>query len=285
MAFSLARRPCCSALSRPANPSKRSAILRPKRRARPISLDGVPLCLPFGKSFRLVAVAAGAKAAVMMRHGGTTLKPVLAMIVVGLTPRHLGPHAAAFGARPRWRHGPLDTVTPAVTCSVQATFMTGSAARPRHRRQRLAVPRPDGSLVLAAVQSACRRREDLGGRQAPRSRFHLRQHVLVVQHGVEPRHRRDAAADLQGRWPQASRLLHRAGTIARRLTERLGPFPLFQFWGPATTIASTRWIAEATKFVMTDHRSDADARLPAASRLRFAALRTGRDSSGGSRSR
>jgi predicted AlkP superfamily pyrophosphatase or phosphodiesterase len=38
-----------------------------------------------------------------------------------------------------------------------------------------------------------------------------------------------------------------------RLTERLGPFPLFQFWGPATTIASTRWIAEATKIVMAEN--------------------------------
>jgi predicted AlkP superfamily pyrophosphatase or phosphodiesterase len=37
-----------------------------------------------------------------------------------------------------------------------------------------------------------------------------------------------------------------------RLTERLGPFPLFQFWGPATTIASTRWIVEATKLVMAE---------------------------------
>ncbi len=41
--------------------------------------------------------------------------------------------------------------------------------------------------------------------------------------------------------------------LRERLTERLGPFPLFQFWGPATTIASTRWIAEATKLVMAEH--------------------------------
>jgi predicted AlkP superfamily pyrophosphatase or phosphodiesterase len=39
-------------------------------------------------------------------------------------------------------------------------------------------------------------------------------------------------------------------SLRDHLTERLGPFPLFQFWGPATTIASTRWIAEATKTVM-----------------------------------
>jgi predicted AlkP superfamily pyrophosphatase or phosphodiesterase len=40
--------------------------------------------------------------------------------------------------------------------------------------------------------------------------------------------------------------------LREQLTERLGPFPLFQFWGPATTIASTRWIAEATKLVMAE---------------------------------
>ena len=42
------------------------------------------------------------------------------------------------------------------------------------------------------------------------------------------------------------------GQLRERLTERLGPFPLFQFWGPGTTIASTRWIAEATKLVMAE---------------------------------
>jgi predicted AlkP superfamily pyrophosphatase or phosphodiesterase len=34
-----------------------------------------------------------------------------------------------------------------------------------------------------------------------------------------------------------------------RLQAELGPFPLFSFWGPATTIASSRWIAEAAKKV------------------------------------
>lgn len=38
-----------------------------------------------------------------------------------------------------------------------------------------------------------------------------------------------------------------------RLTECLGAFPLFHFWGPATSIASTRWIAEATKIVMAEN--------------------------------
>ena len=52
--------------------------------------------------------------------------PTLVILVVGLTPRHLGPHTpklSAFASAGAVR--PLTTVTPAVTCSVQATFMTG----------------------------------------------------------------------------------------------------------------------------------------------------------------
>lgn len=36
--------------------------------------------------------------------------------------------------------------------------------------------------------------------------------------------------------------------------ERLGTFPLFNFWGPASSIASSRWIAEASKLVEERHR-------------------------------
>ena len=33
------------------------------------------------------------------------------------------------------------------------------------------------------------------------------------------------------------------------LTRELGPFPLFQFWGPATSIAASQWIADAALHV------------------------------------
>ncbi|MFL5128280.1 MAG: alkaline phosphatase family protein, partial [Microvirga sp.] len=58
------------------------------------------------------------------------MRPTLVLLTVGLTPRHLGPDtprlsrlAAAGGMRP------LETITPAVTCSVQATFTTGLLPR------------------------------------------------------------------------------------------------------------------------------------------------------------
>ena len=49
------------------------------------------------------------------------------MIVVGLTPRHLGPLTPRLSALASdGSMAMLDTITPAVTCSVQATFMTGT---------------------------------------------------------------------------------------------------------------------------------------------------------------
>ena len=58
------------------------------------------------------------------------MHPTIVILLVGLSPHHLGPHtphlaklARAGAARP------LATVTPAMTCSVQATFMTGALPR------------------------------------------------------------------------------------------------------------------------------------------------------------
>ena len=38
------------------------------------------------------------------------------------------------------------------------------------------------------------------------------------------------------------------------LTERLGPFPLFNFWGPTADIRSSRWIAECARHVYDTQR-------------------------------
>jgi len=43
------------------------------------------------------------------------------------------------------------------------------------------------------------------------------------------------------------------GNLRDELVQSLGPFPLFRFWGPATSIASSRWIADATAHVIKNH--------------------------------
>ena len=58
------------------------------------------------------------------------------------------------------------------------------------------------------------------------------------------------------------------GDLRDRLQAELGQFPLFQFWGPAASIESTKWIADAAKLVDAQFDPDAVARLPAPPRLR-----------------
>jgi hypothetical protein len=62
--------------------------------------------------------------------------------------------------------------------------------------------------------------------------LHVRQHVLVVQYGFEPRHRRDAAADLQGRRPEAPGLLYGARLTARPADRTPGTFSAVSVLGP-----------------------------------------------------
>lgn len=44
------------------------------------------------------------------------------------------------------------------------------------------------------------------------------------------------------------------GDVRDELVERLGPFPLFHFWGPAANIKSTRWIVDATLHLLQQER-------------------------------
>ena len=146
------------------------------------------------------------------------MRPTLVLLTVGLTPRHLGPDtprlsrlAAAGGMRP------LETITPAVTCSVQATFMTGLLPRQHgivgngwlfrdlmeiwfwRQSNRLV----DGEKIWEA-----------GKRRDPS--FTCANLFWWYNMAGELDDRRDAAPDLQGRRAQAPRLLHQAGGIARR---------------------------------------------------------------------
>jgi len=191
----------------------------------------------------------------MMRHGGRTLKPVLAMIVVGLTPRHLGSLTPRLSALARdGAVATLDTVTPAVTCSAQATFMTGTLPQDHgivgngwlfRDQMEVLLWRQSNRLVGGEkIWEAGKKRD---GRFTCANMFWW--YNMASSHDVGATPRPIYKADGR-KLPDCYTV---PGQLRERLTERLGPFPLFQFWGPATTIASTRWIAEATKLVMTDY--------------------------------
>jgi len=183
------------------------------------------------------------------------LKPVLAMIVVGLTPRHLGsltPHLSAIARQGAM--APLATVTPAVTCSVQASFMTGLTPRDHgivgngwlfRDQMEVMLWRQSNRLVEGEKVWETGKRRD--GAFSCANMFWWYNMAATHDFGATPR----PIYKADGRkLPDCYTV---PADLRDRLTERLGPFPLFQFWGPATTIASTRWIADAAKLVMAEN--------------------------------
>jgi predicted AlkP superfamily pyrophosphatase or phosphodiesterase len=183
------------------------------------------------------------------------LKQVLAVIVVGLTPRHLGPLTPRLSALARdGGMATLDTVTPAVTCSAQATFMTGALPQDHgvvgngwlfRDQMEVLLWRQSNRLVEGEKIWETGKKRDAGFTCANMFWWYN----MASSHDVGATPRPIYKADGR-KLPDCYTV---PGQLRERLTERLGPFPLFHFWGPATTIASTRWIAEATKLVMADH--------------------------------
>ncbi|MBR0846380.1 alkaline phosphatase family protein [Bradyrhizobium diazoefficiens] len=177
------------------------------------------------------------------------------MIVVGLTPRHLGPLTPRLAALARQgRMARLDTVTPAVTCSVQATFMTGVTPQQHgivgngwlfRDQMEVLLWRQSNRLVDGEKIWEAGKKRDSAFTCANMFWWYN----MASSHDIGATPRPIYKADGR-KLPDCYTV---PAQLRERLTERLGQFPLFQFWGPATTIASTRWIAEATKIVMTDH--------------------------------
>ncbi|MDB5649493.1 MAG: type phosphodiesterase/nucleotide pyrophosphatase [Hyphomicrobiales bacterium] len=182
------------------------------------------------------------------------MRSVLALIVVGLTPRILREHMPRLAVVAR--HGgmkPLETITPAVTCSVQASFMTGTSPRDHGVvgngwlfRDLMEVMFWRQSNHLVAGEKIW----DAGKKRDPAftSANMFWWYNMAASHDIGATPRPIYKAD--GR--KIPDCYTTPPSLRDKLTERLGRFPLFQFWGPGTSIESTRWIAEATKIVMQE---------------------------------
>src|SRR5689334_54190 len=175
----------------------------------------------------------------------------LVLLVVGLTEELIGeftPHLAALARRGGLRS--LATVTPAVTCSVQATFMTGTLPR-AHGIVGNGWYFRDLSEILFWRQSA---RLYSGERiwEAARKRdphftcaklFWWYNMYDTANWAVTPRPMYPAdGRKLPDVWADPPELRD-------ELTARLGTFPLFNFWGPRADIVSSRWIARSAMHV------------------------------------
>ena len=182
-------------------------------------------------------------------------QPTAVLLVVGL---NRGLLDAAPGLKAFADRGTVRTVTPdlpAVTCSVQSSMLTGL--------------RPSGHGIVG---------NGWYNREAAEVQFWKQSNHLVQGEKVwESAKQRDTAvtaANLfwwfnmysSADYSVTPRPMYKADgrkipdcyseppDLRDQLQQQLGPFPLFQFWGPGSSIASSRWIAQAARSVFEHHR-------------------------------
>lgn len=185
------------------------------------------------------------------------MKPVLLLDVVGLTPRALRrmprlSRLAASGWQAR-----LDTVLPAVTCSVQSTMLTGLAPAQHgavgngwyfRELGEVHLWRQHNRLITGEKLWETARRSDPGYTAANVCWWYAMGMTTDVTLTPRPIYHADGRKS-----PDA---YIRPPALHDELTDRLGDFPLFTYWGPTASITSTRWIVDATRHLLAT-RTDA----------------------------
>lgn len=171
--------------------------------------------------------------------------------VVGLTPRLIGnatPHIRSFLERNRL--ATIEPILPAVTCTAQATYLTGRAPRDHgivangwydraydeHRFWKQSNHLVQGEKLWEAL-----RRSDPEFTCA--KLFWWFNMYSSADYAITPR----------PLYPADGRKVFDVHTqpmgMRDRIKKDLGPFPFRSFWGPGADIKSTLWIAQSAKWV------------------------------------
>ncbi|HWA13983.1 MAG TPA: alkaline phosphatase family protein [Burkholderiales bacterium] len=174
----------------------------------------------------------------------------LVLNVVGLTPALLAhaPNLAALARQGAMR--PLDTVVPAVTTTVQSTFVTGALPREHgivgngwyfRDLSEIWLWRQSNRLVHGEKLWEAARGRDAAFTCAKMFWWYNMYSTA------------DISATPRPMYPADGRKLPDVYTFPPQLRDELqaalGEFPLFRFWGPAADITSTDWIGRSTRFV------------------------------------
>lgn len=186
------------------------------------------------------------------------MKKILLLDVVGLTARVLSsmPHLRAVGERGRTVQ--LDTILPAVTCSVQSTILTGKMPRDHGivgngwYFRGLGDPllwRQHNALVHGEKIWETARRADPSYRAANLGWWYAMGASTDVTVTPRPVYHADGRKS-----PDA---YVRPPALHDKLTADLGEFPLFQYWGPTASIASSQWLINATRGIVSEQWGDA----------------------------
>ncbi|MDX5340379.1 MAG: alkaline phosphatase family protein [Cyclobacteriaceae bacterium] len=179
------------------------------------------------------------------------MKKTVVLDIVALSPRVIGEHTPFLK---NWiaskKQAVIEPVLPAVTCSAQSVYLTGKWPTENgivgngwyfQDECEIKFWRQSNKLVQAEKVWEVLRKENPGFTVA--NMFWWYNMYSSADYAVTPR----------PLYPADGRKLPDCHSqpmeLRDRLQAELGQFPLFTFWGPNTTIESSRWIAEAAKKV------------------------------------
>ena len=182
------------------------------------------------------------------------MSKLLVVDVVGMTPDLLAHMPRVRRVASAGFAAELGTVLPAVTCSVQSTFLTGTLPRDHGIVGNGWYFRDLGEVLLWRQHNALVQGEklwDLVRRTRPDFKVANVCWWYAMGADVDTTVTPRPVYHADGRkspdcwtWPPE---LH------DRLTDDLGPFPLFTYWGPTAGLASSEWIVQAARRVLPDH--------------------------------
>jgi predicted AlkP superfamily pyrophosphatase or phosphodiesterase len=170
----------------------------------------------------------------------------LVISAVGLTPKLLQHMPATSRLAGQGRLATIGHVLPAVTCSVQATYLTGTPPREHgivgngwYFRDECEIKfwRQSDRLVQRPRVWEIAKQRDPSFTCANLFWWHAMYSSADVTVTPRPLYPIDGRK-IPDVWTNPPQL--RFG-----LQEQFGPFPLFQFWGPGASIESSQWIAKA----------------------------------------
>lgn len=181
-----------------------------------------------------------------------TMQPTLVILVVGLAPSLIGAHTPNL--KRLANQGvirPLNTVTPAVTCTAQSTLVTGL------------MPSGHGAVAngwyfrdLAEVWLWRQSNRLIGGEKIWEAGKKKNPDFTCAKMfwWYNMYSSADWSATPRPMYPADGRKIpdHYAcpPELHDELDKKLGQFPLFTFWGPVADISSSDWITKATLHVM-----------------------------------
>ena len=177
--------------------------------------------------------------------------------IVGLTPRMLRHMPAVSAVAAQGFQARLNTVLPAVTCSVQSTLLTGVQPSEHGVVGNGWYFRDLGEVLLWRQHNALvggeklwhtARRSDPGYTVANVCWWYAM--GADVDFTVTPR----PVYYSDGR--KEPDCYTRPPALHDELTARLGPFPLFTYWGPNAGLPASQWILAAARHVFDTHRPD-----------------------------